>query len=236
MRIRILTACTGEKAVRHARGLTAADFQRGVAHVAARERELAGLLTPAEDMYTGQQHVRLMGGVRAWRAAQTDSEAPPRLLSLFILSAGYGLIAAERPIAPYECTFAAMKANDRRRWAERLGVPADCRRVLAEPFDLGLVLLGDAYLSACRLDPALVLGGPTLLFCGRRAAAGLPPLPGLRTVPLGHAEARRFSCPLVALKGELAGRLLRRLDRDADLRRGLSDGAADLLALLEDEY
>src|SRR5438046_10098479 len=76
VRVLILTTCTGQKAAAHDRALTLRDFRRGSGHVAAREAELAALLTPAEQMYTGQQHVRLMRGIRALRAAPPSDGAP----------------------------------------------------------------------------------------------------------------------------------------------------------------
>jgi len=60
-------------------------------------------------------------------------------------------------------------------WAEHLRVPADMRKVLGQPFDLGLVLLGDSYLKACRFDERVELGGPTLVFCGSTIARKFPP-------------------------------------------------------------
>jgi hypothetical protein len=233
MRILILTTCTGEKALDHERKLSADDFRSGGEHLAAREKELASLLRPAEQMYTGQQHVRLLRGLRAWQKAH-EGNGVGHTVSLFILSAGYGLLSGERPIAPYEHTFAGMKARDLRAWADRLGIPAAFRQTLAAPYDLGLLLLGDDYLRACRLDDGVRLGGPTLLLCGKSAAARVPALPGLRVVPLSHAEARRFSCPLVALKGELAARLLERLGHRPSLLARLRDPAVDVLGLLED--
>jgi hypothetical protein len=234
MRILIVTTCTGEKAVRHDRALTPEDFRKGGQHLAAREEELTALLRPAEKMYTGQQHVRLMRGVQEWRTYHEGNGAPRHALSLHILSAGYGVIRGTRKVAPYECTFDGMKAQQLRSWADRLNVPADFRRVVRKPYDLGLLLLGNAYLTACSLDAAVAFGGPTLLFCGRRSAAGLPAIPNLRAVTLSQPEAKRFSCPLVALKGELAARLLGRLRRDAALAHRLLDPATDVLALLTD--
>ncbi len=66
MRIVVITSCTGEKAVTHERALTLEDFQKGPEHVKARERELASFMKPAEALYTGQQHVRLMRGIKAF--------------------------------------------------------------------------------------------------------------------------------------------------------------------------
>ena len=84
MRILILTSCTGEKTVTDPRQLTFQDFRKGAEHVAAREGELAQLLTPAEELYTGQQHVRLMRSVRALRtSAAVDVSSFPRAMASF---------------------------------------------------------------------------------------------------------------------------------------------------------
>jgi hypothetical protein len=207
MRVLVLTSCTGEKAVRHEKALTLKDFEQGPAHISARESELSHLLTPAQDLYTGLQHTRLMRGVRALRDQQSPDNLPPTV-DLWLVSAGYGLVPGDRKLAPYECTFQGMRAQAMRRRAEQLNLPIEIRQLLAEPYDLGLVLLGEDYLHACALDQAVPLGGFTLLLCGGRVAVRLPRLPNLRPVVLTKAEARRFSCPLVGLKGEIAARLL----------------------------
>ena len=86
-----------------------------------------------------------------------------------------------------------------------LGVPDQVRSLFAEPFHLGLVLLGDAYLKACALGRDLSFGSPALL-CGSQVARKLPNLSGLRAVTLARSDAARFHCGLVGLKGEIAGR------------------------------
>ena len=86
--------------------------------------------------------------------------------------------------------------------------------------DLIFVLLGDDYLDACALDASIKLGGPTLLFCGKNTLKKLPKLGNLHAVALTNAEAKRFSCGLVALKGELGSRILSRLAADAAFASG----------------
>lgn len=225
MRILVLTSCTGVKAVTHPRPLTQRDFRQGPAHVAERERQLAELLRPAEELYTGQQHARLMRGTHALRKRAA--------VEVFILSAGYGIVSGRQPLAPYECTFTGMSATALRRWAETLGVPQRVRSLLAEPYDLRLVLLGDTYLKACGLGPDLRLAGPTVFLCGTAAARQLPVAPGLRAVPLAPADAARFHCGLVGLKGEVAARWLDWLAHDPDNLRHFSDPATDLLAPID---
>jgi hypothetical protein len=233
MRILILTTCTGAKAVAHERALTLQDFQRGGQHVTVREKELADLLTPAEKLYTGQQHTRLMRGVNALRAAHLANGTPALAVDLFILSAGYGWVPGDRQLAPYECAFTGMSTTALHRWAETLGVPTRTRRLLARKVDLALVLLGGTYLKACELDDTIRPGGPVLFLCGAGSVRKVPGHQRVRPVALSKAEARRFHCGFVGLKGEVAGRLLELLAADAGALPCLADPATDLLALLD---
>jgi hypothetical protein len=233
MRILILTSCTGAKAVSHERALTLQDFERGPQHVAAREKELAALLTSAEELYTGQQHARLMRGVRALRNTAVANGTPAPAVDLFILSAGYGWVTGRRRLAPYECTFTGMSMTALRRWADILEVPAGARGLLCRKYDLALVLLGDTYLQACALDEEVRLGGTVLFLCSPASARKLPALQRARLVRFGKEDARRFRCGLVGLKGEVAARILELLAADTSALPRLIDPATDLLALLD---
>ena len=233
MRILIITTCTGEKAVGHKNALTREDFQKGKTHVAARENRLAALLRPAEAMYTGQQHLRLMRGVQTLRTALLSNGTPAPSVDLFILSAGYGLIRGDRRIAPYECTFSGMAKTVLRQWADKLQVPTRLRELLRKQYDLALVLLSDTYLTACSWDSAVCPTGPVVLLCSGAAAKALPALPQVRAIGLSPADAQRFHCGLVGLKGEVAGRLLELLAADRTALSSITGPAADLLDLLE---
>jgi len=205
MEIVVVTSCTGEKESHPENGLTKEDFEQGAVHVTRREEELDDHMLPAEEMYAGQQHVRLMRGVEAIR------ESDEHELDLWILSAGYGLIRADQEIAPYECTFSDMTKSETQRWGAELSVPENFRDVLGRSFDLGLVLLGNDYLEACGRGEDIALGGRTLFFCSGSAAEHIQKIENAEPVALGNREAGRFSCGLVSLKGELAGRVLQRI-------------------------
>src|SRR5262249_26789381 len=71
--------------------------------------------------------------------------------------------------------------------------------------------------------------------CGARAAARLPRTRAVRVVSLTNAEARRFSCGLVGLKGELGARLLGRIAAEPGTLDRLRDPATDLLDLVAGE-
>ena len=233
MRILVITSCTGEKSVSSERALTLEDFKQGRRHVARREKELKDLLRPAESLYTGQQHVRLMRGVQAFRESRLSSNGDD-VLDLEILSAGYGIVSGETRLAPYEATFQGMPKVKLREWARELGIPAAFRKTVAAPYDLGLILLGDDYLSTCELDGSVEFGGPTLLFCGGSTRKRLPELANVRPFVLSNPEAKRFSCGLVALKGELACRLLSKLATAAKFKSELLK-AKDVLSLFQQQ-
>jgi hypothetical protein len=189
------------------------------------------LAVPAEDLYGGQQHLRLMRGVRRLR------EAPgAATLDLWILSAKYGLIAGCTPLEPYDETFNGLPLDELRSRGEKLNIPRRAREVLAGTADLVLVLLGEDYLATCKFDAGLRLGSPTVFLCSRRASAGLPYVKGLRAVRLSTSDTRRFHCGLISLKGEIAGRLLALLAAQPKLLTALVDDRVDLLGLIQEQH
>jgi len=225
----IITSCTGEKVVESDRQLTREDFAKGAAYVAEREKGLKDSLRTAGEIYSGEQHVRLMRGVgERWK-----DEGGGMNVELHILSAGYGLIPEDRVVAPYEITFATMKSKELRDWADSLQVPEDFRKTVAKPYDFGLILLGDNYLTACALDSSVKFGGPTLLFCGTGMAKKLPAIANVRVVPVSNPEANRFSCGLIGLKGELAARALAGVKADASAVTKILDPKFDVLGWLD---
>lgn len=169
---------------------------------------------PAEELYTGQQHLRLMRGVWAYRSAGERAGA----LDLRILSARHGVIAANTPITSYDATFAGMAQPELRAHSSRLEVPGDVARLLSAPRQLTILLLGERYLRAADLATSLALGAPTIAFVSPRAARRLPRLPHLHPITLDNRDATRFSCGLIALKGELTARLLTGLAGDPSAR------------------
>lgn len=227
MRLLVITSCTGEKAVETDQQLVWNDFKSGKAHVASWEKKLGDLCRKAGEMYTGEQHLRLMRGIEALRSKKSLQ------VDLHILSAGYGLIPEQQVIAPYEVTFATMKLKEIDAWSKVLNIPEDFRKLVVKPYDLGLILLGDNYLRACQLDDLVKFGGPTVLFCGTGMAKKLPKLPNVRVIPISNPEAKRFSCGLVGLKGELAARVLASLSKDTGFVGKVMQSRADVLKALD---
>lgn len=183
---------------------------------------------PAERLYAGEQHRRLMHGARAFRSADTGFE-----LDLRIVSAGHGLVRGGDLLAHYDTSFAGQGAAEIERRAVALGIPAAISSLLSRPAALTLLLLGDDYRRAAGLGPQTVCGGPTLAFGGASLANRLDGVPRLKVVRAGKREARLFSCGLVGLKGELAGRLLTLLSRRPQLVARVAEPGTDVLDLLD---
>jgi hypothetical protein len=183
----------------------------------------------AESLYAGQQHMRLMRGVDDYR----NAGQPAGELRFRILSAFHGLLLPSRRISSYDHSFSGLPTAAIRRRGHEKNVPGDIRRLLRKPFDFGVLLLGDPYLRACELDADIELGGPLISFCSPAVARRMPKIVGLRTIALTNAEARRFSCGLIALKGELGGRLLSQLAADPGAIGSLASPRTDILCRLE---
>lgn len=124
----------------------------------------AGSAVPARNLYQGETWSAALELEEAARAARGRNN-----VRLWVLSAGYGLIQADAPVAPYGATFTASspdfvggaaagaEGTERaQRWWQAL-----CRSA-AEPFALRdlarsvagdlLLVLSEAYLRACRPD------------------------------------------------------------------------------------
>lgn len=178
LRVNVVTSCTGRK-------------------IALAPGEKAA----AERLYGGQHHLRLMRGVEQLRGTGAR-------VDLWIVSAGHGLVHGSTPLAPYERTFQGRRATERNAMSSELGIPTAIRTVLATNADLAIVLLGEDYLQACQLGDDIAPGSPTLVFAAASASLALRHIAGVRIVTLSVEHTQQFGAGLVALKGEVGGRLL----------------------------
>lgn len=230
MKIQIITSCTGEKLYSHPEQLIQEDFRYlHSEEFDTRRVRLAELSTAAEDLYTGQQHVRLMDGVRLVRERVGDES-----VNLYILSAGYGLIPGTHTVVPYECTFQGMKKRELSEWSAHLRLSENARRVFATHADLTVVLLGDSYIRALGLDDTVQYVSPTIFLASEKTSAYIHGHGPVRTVKLSNREAKLFSCGLTGLKGELGKRILKRIAEDGEaFIRQMFKLETDVLTLLD---
>lgn len=152
---------------------------------------------PAEEMYLGEQHKRLMAGVNACR--QRGDE-----VDLRIVSAKYGVIDGATIIDPYNITFKGMARKEIRRRADELNIPAHFKLLLQLRYSKALVLLGDDYLSAVDSRVDMKLGSPTTFICAFKATVPY----GVSRIDVDNNAAREYGCGMLGLRGELARRWL----------------------------
>jgi Family of unknown function (DUF6884) len=192
-RFLVISSCTDQKAVDSPERLTLADFADRT-RFASREAALQPLARPAAEMYTGQQHVLLMRGVRRLR-----QEFGTQAVKVLIVSAGYGLIDESRMIVPYEATFKGMHKQHALAWAAHLGIPkAVCEAISS--WRLAIVMLGEDYLRVIE-PPLKAAGSQRLVFLAKPTWAGR--LGSAVVVPTGISQASEFGAGLVALKGRM---------------------------------
>ena len=197
MKLLVVSSCTRDKDDRgcpKAAKLKIPDFDDPV-RLRRQERELSHWVKPAAKMYTGRQHTQMMDGVRDFRSTFGDDTC-----DVAIVSAGYGLITEDRPIAPYDITFQGMPKAFIRERGDKLGIPSAIRKAVIN-FPVVFFLLGDDYLrSACPpLPPAngqkfLALGSPKLR---------LVPNSDVIVVPAAQKQCPEFGSGVVALKGQM---------------------------------
>jgi hypothetical protein len=238
-RIVVLTSCTGKKAARglaESSFLTWADLAPGATPDPGRYTACLPYKASAGEMYEGKQHTELMRGIDYFR-----DYLPAWQLDLYVVSAGYGLLAENAPILPYNETFQTMDDPSQiAARAQALRIPAETRRVLAGQYDLALILLGEKYLVACNLicigalGPAVgTFGGPTLLLCGAGVHTKMQPLANnLRTVRYTAHDRSNRKAMGYDVKGIFAREILEHLaDRPYNLAAA-QRGAGTIAALL----
>jgi len=194
--IRVITTCTSRKVALETESDDAA--LPGLA---------APATLPAERLYAGEQHRRLMAGINALRDQVR--------VDLWVISARAGLVAGDDELAPYDESFSGLPLRQAREQADRLGIAADLRRLVAQRCELTIVLAGNDYFDAAHLDEPVDWASPTLALVSPSRAARMPSHSNLRPLVVGQTLAREWSLPLTLLKGEIVRRVL------FDLARGI---------------
>jgi hypothetical protein len=168
---------------------------------------LQDLMRPAGRMYTGQQHVHAMNGVRLLRRT-IGADA----VRVCILSAGYGVIDEDRLIAPYDVTFTGMSRPEARRWARQIGAADGIRKCLPG-HDLVMVLLGSLYLEA--VDPPLpAVRGQRIVYFAKAAERGRLTRTGGVLVVAGATESTLYGMGVIGLKGRMLELFAQAVARD----------------------
>lgn len=195
IRMLVISSRTGRKSVSRDRMLTMEDF-RDPGRLRARESELAPYRVPAYRLYAGLQHTFMMNGVNAIRERFGHES-----VAVAIVSAGYGLVAEDRLLAPYEATFNDMSRHEVLAWSRNLGIARDVRTA-AKGFPLVVFLLGSRYLDAIE-PPVIPQAGQRFIFLAGSNKEGAVARPGVTIVAAGRKEATTYGSPIIAVKGSM---------------------------------
>ncbi len=154
----------------------------------------AAVALPAAQLYNGQHHRIVMEAVRRLRKGW-----PQARVGVALLSAGFGVVAEDDVIVPYDATFVGLPAAEIVQRGRALGIRPALSRLLAG-YEAAVFLLGREYLAAIEAP----IGSATIeLYLTARAVR----LIGPRVVCLtaSAAEARLLGvAPRVAKAGMFA--------------------------------
>ena len=194
MRILVVTSCTGRKKHKPPNPLKYEDFASPEC-LHRRTAELKDFKATAAEMYTGQQHRYLMAGLEKVREVYGST-----VVDLHIISAGYGLLAEDDDIVPYNITFSGLNKADFLARSNSLQIHERVETLIAG-YDLVFFLLGEKYVQALQL-PFEVPDTVTQIFLlGTGYRKLIPDSPNAHFVPTGSSLARELGVMGVALKG-----------------------------------
>jgi len=204
MRILVITSCTGRKKHKSPNQLTYEDFASSE-RLHRRTVELKDFKVPAAEMYTGQQHRYLMAGLEKVRKVYGSA-----VVDLHIISAGYGLLAENDDIVPYNVTFSGLNKVDLLARSNSLQLHERVEALIAG-YDLVFFLLGKEYVQALQL-PFEVPDTVTQVFLlGTSYKKLIPDLPNIHFVSAGKSLRAELNTTQTALKGFVLKKVCKRV-------------------------
>ncbi len=144
MRTLVITSCTGRKKYKTPIQLQYEDFASSERR-RKRTAELKDFEASAAEMYTGQQHLYLMKGLK-----QVRDVYGPDVIELSIISDGYGLLAEDDVIVPYDVTFQKVKKKEILVRSNKFQIHENVGTLIAG-YELVFFLLGKEYVQALQL-------------------------------------------------------------------------------------
>ncbi len=200
MPILVITSCTGRKKYKPPNQLNYEDFA-SPERLQQRTAELKDFKVPATEMYTGQQHHYLRAGLEEVRKAYRSA-----VIDLHIISAGYGLLAEDDVIVPYNVTFSGLNKSDLLTRSNSLQLHKHVETLIAG-YDLVFFLLGREYVQALQLPFEVPETVTQIFLLGTGYRKLIPDSPNVHFVPTGSDLARELGVMGVALKGFVFKRL-----------------------------
>ena len=207
MKILVITSCTSWKKYKPANQLQPEDFLSDK-RLTVRSAELRSFETPAARMYTGQQHRHLMAGLEEIRKVYGSA-----VVDLHIISAGYGLLAEDDVIVPYNVTFSGLNTGDLVVRSNSLQLHERVETLIKD-YELVFFLLGEKYVCALQLPFEIPDTVTQIFLLGNTHRKLIPDLPNIHFVPAGESLRSELNTTQTALKGIVFKKICERICRD----------------------
>jgi hypothetical protein len=149
----------------------------------------------ARDLYTGRQQNYVRDAVRRLRSNGHNVDR-------YFISAGFGLVAEDDLLPPYEVTFSSMNVSEIRERSEKLQIQEDLRRVLKESdYDVVFFTLGKDYFTSIDIDEMVqeVRSDRIGVVFNRELVEDQ--FDNIESVPARIEDAKRHGTIVVGLKG-----------------------------------
>lgn len=194
MRILVITSCTSKKKYKSTNELQYEDFTSSD-RLQQRTVELKDYQASAAEMYSGQQHLYLMDGLKQLRETYGRTVA-----DLNIISAGYGLLCENDVIVPYNVTFQKLKKSEILERSEKLQIHKHVEASIAD-YELVIFLLGKEYVQTLKLPFQKADSVTQIFLLGNTHRKLIPDTYNAHFVAAGSDLARQLGVMGVALKG-----------------------------------
>lgn len=161
----------------------------------------------ARDLYIGRQQELITDAVRQLRAAGHSVER-------YFVSAGFGLVAAEEQLPPYDATFSSMKVQEIRERSSRLRVQEDLERVLTESeYDVVFFTLGKDYYTSIDIDRMVQKVRADRIGVVFNRELVEDQFENIVSVPARLEDAKKFGTIVIGLKGQYVKNFAQHLNR-----------------------
>ncbi|MGV9172798.1 MAG: DUF6884 domain-containing protein [Promethearchaeia archaeon] len=140
MKLLVVSSCTKSKKFQHGAEATYKELTKKES-IEKFVSQFPKYSCPAREMYEGAQHKNLKKGI--------DKLKEIIDIDFYIISAGIGLISAEKVISAYDCTFARKSKAFIRERSQKLEIRKDFEQLVQEnSYDLIYLALGKKYLQS----------------------------------------------------------------------------------------
>jgi len=196
MDILIIDQCSKKKTIEtEQEPLTAAEIDEHDSLDALRSSTELPLVR-AQQLYGGRQQQYITQAVKQLQEKTADS------VERYFISAGFGLVAADEKLPPYNVTFTDYTDSEIRERASKLGIEADILEIVNQDFDIIFFALGSDYYKTFDIPSVLATVPEKTSVVLFNQEEGVKELDNAISLPARTEQAKEYGTIVVALKGK----------------------------------